>query len=409
MPAPIVQLTLVVMLSLIPGLTSISQGQQEISGLFQIGVTSKKPKILPDQRTIFAIEQTKDKLYVVDLQNPKKLIVGYLRDSTVEIPLDLYMHDGKPFRVTFKGVMQQKRFEGKFEEKIGDTTVEASWKGNVTLSAWYCGNHTPRHVAFTPEDLAECTRKHKCTGWTQVTSSEVPKLIREMRKKEESKDGDDGRAVVTIAIQAAGGEAKLAKFQASTWKEKGTYYGTGDGLPYTGVYAINRPNQFRMEIEGAFLIVLNGDAGWIRAGGETKAMSKAQLASEQQNHKAGWITTLLPLTDEAFKVIAEPAAKGDDPKTIVVRVSRKDYPTVKLYFDKKTYLLVKSVYSTKAADLDFKEVVMENSFSDFREVDGAKLPHKMSLKRDGKRHLEAEFTELKAGKVDPGTFNRPGQ
>src|SRR2546427_242862 len=79
--------------------------------------------------------------------------------------------------------------------------------------------------------------------------------------------GDDGRAIVTRAIQAAGGEAKLAKFQAFTWKEKGTYYGMGEGLPYTGVYAINRPSQFRMEIEGVFIVVVNGDKGWVQAGG----------------------------------------------------------------------------------------------------------------------------------------------
>ncbi|MSQ93498.1 MAG: hypothetical protein EXR98_02955 [Gemmataceae bacterium] len=221
--------------------------------------------------------------------------------------------------------------------------------------------------------------------------------------------GDNGWAIVKKAIEATGGEPKLARFQAFTWKEKGTHYGMGDGLPYTGVYAINRPHQFRMEIQGVFVIVVNGDSGWISAGGDTKDMSKEQLASEQKNHKAGWITTLLPLKDKAFKVIAEPAVKGDDPKTIAIIVSRKDYPDVKLYFDKKTSLLVKSVYSMKAADLDFKEVVMEGTYSDFREVDGAKLPHKMSLNRDGKRFVEAELSDLKAGKVDAKTFDRPWQ
>ena len=48
----------------------------------------------------------------------------------------------------------------------------------------------------------------------------------------------DARAAIDKGIQAAGGETKLATFQASTWKEKGTYYGMGDGLPYTATYAV---------------------------------------------------------------------------------------------------------------------------------------------------------------------------
>src|SRR5205807_2708706 len=69
---------------------------------------------------------------------------------------------------------------------------------------------------------------------------------------------DDARAIVNKAIQAAGGEKKLAKHNAVTMKEKGTYYGMGEGLPYTGNYSFQWPNQFRMEIEGVFLIVVNG-------------------------------------------------------------------------------------------------------------------------------------------------------
>src|SRR5208282_5412821 len=78
-----------------------------------------------------------------------------------------------------------------------------------------------------------------------------------------SGDDKDARAIIAKAIKAAGGEAKLAKLKASTWKEKGTYYGMGDdGFPYTANYAIQWPGQFRLEVEGVFTIVLDGDKGW---------------------------------------------------------------------------------------------------------------------------------------------------
>ena len=80
--------------------------------------------------------------------------------------------------------------------------------------------------------------------------------------------GDDGaRAVVNKAIKAAGGEKALTKHQAATWTEKGTYYGMGDGLPFTGKYAMQLPDKFRMEVEGVFTLVINGKKGWIHAKG----------------------------------------------------------------------------------------------------------------------------------------------
>src|SRR5258707_6399089 len=84
-------------------------------------------------------------------------------------------------------------------------------------------------------------------------------------------------AVIDKAIKAVGGEEKLAKFKAQTWKETGTYHGTGTPLPYKSNLAVQWPAQFRMEIEGFFTIVLNGDKGWIKQGEDTQEMTKDQL------------------------------------------------------------------------------------------------------------------------------------
>lgn len=216
--------------------------------------------------------------------------------------------------------------------------------------------------------------------------------------------GDDARVFIEKAIQASGGEANLAKLKSMTWKEKGTYYGMGDGLPYTGVLAIQYPDKFRMEIENVFLLVINGDKGWQKAKGETKAMDKEQIAEQQTNQRAGWVASLIAIKDKAYTVKMLPATKDQN----VVEVTRADYPTVKLYFDKKTNLLVKSEFKTKASDLKFKEVTMEMSYSDYRDVDGAKVAHHVVLKRDGKLFVEADMLDLKAGaKINPKTFEMP--
>jgi hypothetical protein len=218
---------------------------------------------------------------------------------------------------------------------------------------------------------------------------------------------DDARAIVEKAIKAAGGEANLAKHDSVRMTQKGTYYGMGDGLPYTGVYSIVFPDKFRMEIEGAFIIVLSGDKGWTSMGGEAKEMTKDELALQIYNHRAGLIARLLPLKDKAFQLKTMGEAKVGDKAARIVQVTRKDYPEVKLYFAKDTGLLVKTEYRTKAQEQNFKEVTQTTDYSDFRDADGAKMPHKIAMKRDGQIYVEAEVTELKTGKLDAKLFGKP--
>jgi hypothetical protein len=221
--------------------------------------------------------------------------------------------------------------------------------------------------------------------------------------------GDDGRAIIKKAIEAAGGEAKLAKFQSAVFIEKGTYYGMGDGLPYEGVYKVKWPGQFFMDIKGVFSMGIDGDTGWVKDMGGVKAMTKEQFAVEKTNLQAGFIASLSPLKDDAFNIKVLGGAKVDGKPASAVEVSRKGYPTVRLYFSKETSLLIKSRFRTKMPEKEFKEVLRETDYSDYRAVDGAKFPHKIVLKNDGKLFVEAEVTEMKAAKFGPNVFKQPAE
>ncbi len=217
----------------------------------------------------------------------------------------------------------------------------------------------------------------------------------------------DGRAIVNKAIKAAGGADKLAKHKSVTFKGKGIYYGMGKGLPYTGTYAVQWPDKFRMEIKGFYMMVLDGDKGWTKKEKETKEMTKEEVAQEQSNQKAGWITTLLPLADKAFQVKAIGATKVDKQDALGVKVTRKDYPDVTLYFDKQSGLLVKSSFRFQSAAEKSKEVTQDNYYKEHREIDGVQLPSKMVIKRDDKLFVEEEISDYKAGKLDAKIFGRP--
>lgn len=223
-----------------------------------------------------------------------------------------------------------------------------------------------------------------------------------------SGDDPDPRAIVVQAIKAMGGEKNLARHKAATWTEKGTYHGMGDGLPYSGKYAMQAPSQFRMEIEGVFTIVFAGDKGWIHAGGNTMEMNDEQFAVQKSDHRAGHIASVLPLKDKAFALTSLPEIKVDDRPAVGIKVARKEYPEVKLYFDKKTHLLVKSEWRTKASEEKFKEVTAESYYSKYQEIDGAQVPTRMVMKRDGKLFVEADVSDYKAvGKLDDSVFAKP--
>jgi len=222
-----------------------------------------------------------------------------------------------------------------------------------------------------------------------------------------SGDKSEPHAVVAKAIKAVGGEDKLKKHNAQTWREKGTYYGMGDGIPYTGKYAVQWPDQFRMEIEGVFIIVLTKDKAWVSANGETKELTPEEFANQRKAHLAGWVTTLLPLKDKSFALAALGKAEVDKKPAVGVKVTRKDIPDVSLYFDQDSGVLVKSTFKV-FSDEQKKEVKQDIYYQNYREVEGAKVPGRIVIHRDGKRFVEADNSDLKAaGKLDDKIFSKP--
>jgi hypothetical protein len=223
-----------------------------------------------------------------------------------------------------------------------------------------------------------------------------------------SAGGDEARAIVKKSIDAIGGEKAVIKHKAHTFTSKGTYHGMGNGLPYTGEYAVEWPDKFRMEIQGAFLIVFNGDKGWTKTAANIKEMDAEQLATQRHDHKASWMSSLLPLMDKEFELKIFAEGKVGDRPTRVVRATRKDYPDVRFHFDKDNHLLLKMEYRTKAAEQGYQEVDYDIVFSDYKEVDGLKTPHTTVMRRDGKLYIESELVTMKShGTLDPALFAKP--
>jgi hypothetical protein len=116
---------------------------------------------------------------------------------------------------------------------------------------------------------------------------------------------------------------------------------------------------------------------------------------------------LLPaLTDKEYKPTLLAEIKVGDRPAVGVLLSHKDHKDVSLYFDKENGLLLKSEIRLVEPRQN-KEMTLEYLYSDYKELDGIKLPSKIAFKIDNKDFM-MELTEIKpVDKVENSQFDKP--
>ena len=218
----------------------------------------------------------------------------------------------------------------------------------------------------------------------------------------------EARQIVRKGIRAMGGREALNKSKASTWKERGTYHGMGDGLPYTGEYALEWPGKFKMEISGVFTIVLDGKQGWMGASGMVQELTGDELKEQQEQLHSGYVMSLLFLGEDGYKLEKLADAEVDGKAAAVVKVSHEGHRDVKLFFDQESGLLVKAEYRLKSPELGGQEVTEEAFLRDYHEVNGLKVPQKTLLHRDGQKFVEAEHYDMAfPAQLEASVFAKP--
>jgi hypothetical protein len=230
-------------------------------------------------------------------------------------------------------------------------------------------------------------------------------------------EGPGPRQIVDRAIKAQGGAEAIDKFKSVTFKFKGTSYAVGEGVPFTGDFAIQGRDQMRVELAFSvggqdlkFVQVINRDKGWrINPGSDkTETLAKDRLEEQRGQMYAGWVASLAPLRDKAFKLSTVGEAQVDGQPAVGVRVEREGQRPVNLFFGKKSGLLVKSEYTVKDEMAGDKEVMQEMLYKGYKTFDGARHATRVTINRDGKRFSESEVTEFtRHERLDDSTFAKP--
>jgi hypothetical protein len=156
------------------------------------------------------------------------------------------------------------------------------------------------------------------------------------------------------------------------------------------------------------LQIADGNKGWLKIIDDLKDLDKERLAEVKHALYVQRLSTLLPLKDKEYKL--SPLGEVDiaGKKAAGLRVSAKDRRDVNLFFDKERGLLVKYETVVKDPQMGDQELTQETIFSDWKQIQGRWVPMKASIKRDGKRFVESDTTEVQlAEELDAGLFARP--
>lgn len=205
----------------------------------------------------------------------------------------------------------------------------------------------------------------------------------------------------------------IKKMRVHTLKAKGTMKIANEPMPAMFEESAVWPGQVRFFWEwgtGATKnsVTLGGvdDRGW-RKIGTAPAMD---LSIEEQNDLradayAMWVATLSTLSETDSNLAVATPTKINGGPAFGIKVTRRSFPDVTLYFDEKTGLLRKMAYRSREAGVTLnKELIYDGH----KQIKGLMLPTKQTIVIQGKEafvwgELNYEFPE----KIDAKTFERP--
>ena len=224
---------------------------------------------------------------------------------------------------------------------------------------------------------------------------------------------DSPKEIIEKAIQAHGGKDVLIKDQSGRLEIKGTVHVMGLDIPITGKVTFHLPGKSRselaMEVMGNkinIVQIVNGAKVKMTANGEDAPIPDEVKEELRQNTLSQNIYRLTPLLDEkGYELgIIENSPKVADKETVGIEVSGNGVKQTKLFFDKKSGLLVKS--EREALDQGGNKVKQETFFKDYKKMHGEETPMKWDVLHDGKPAVEIEVTGLEhPEKIDAKDFD----
>lgn len=212
--------------------------------------------------------------------------------------------------------------------------------------------------------------------------------------------GPHPRAILDKAIEAHGGAANLKRFQALKVTGKGKLHSGDRVIPYDGEFACQWPDRtwfsikFETQQRKYHLVgAINGVRGWSTANGIKERDIDAEIAEEREMLHADWIGSLRAMLDHPIPIAYAGEARIEGQAAVGITVSDEGHRPVKLFFDKKSGLLLKSEAQAKDPE-SHQEYAYEEIYSDYRTVQGLKFAMRTKVLKKGKLYSERERMQV---------------
>jgi hypothetical protein len=226
---------------------------------------------------------------------------------------------------------------------------------------------------------------------------------------------DDARAVIARAVQAYGGEARLARLRCGRITTKGTLHLPGAPSGFAAETAAELPSRIRnvlhCDLQGqthTVTQVIDGDRVAVVVDGQSQALKDEAAAELRELLYAEQVHTLTPLLrDPVYQLALAGEEEINGRPSVGVRVTARGHREVVLHFDRATGLLVRARRSTLDPGT-LKNVLQEEYYGDYRATDGLQRPWKVVVFKDGKKFMDAEVVTIKyLDKLDDSLFAPP--
>ncbi len=226
---------------------------------------------------------------------------------------------------------------------------------------------------------------------------------------------DDARAIIEKAVKARGDADKnAAGYQG---KFKGTIELAGMKVPFNSEMLIRSDGTQSKETTRLTLMgqqitqvqVFDGKKGWVNALGQTQELQGNQLEDMKDGSYENTVSLLWPLLkkDSKYKLSPLSEVPVEGKPAVGVKVSHEGHRDINLYFDKTSFMLVKTE-SRVTHPVTQQKTQAVGILSDYKDVGGFKWPGKMVVTLDGQKFMEAEFVEVKMmDKLDDSQFAKP--
>jgi zinc protease len=197
-----------------------------------------------------------------------------------------------------------------------------------------------------------------------------------------------GKQLLQAAQDAAGGAAKLAAVK--DYAETAQLDAVNPNIHVNQILKWVAPNYWREEnsYPGAKVaLYTDGKSGWIASGQNSQVLGGPQAKQANGNLFRSYVGLLLSDRGEARTVNAIDAD--------AVEISDNNGNVARLIFDPATHL--PKTLSYDAISVTGAPPLVQESYSDFRDVSGLKIPFKITITQNGQRYADVTVSEFKIG------------